>query len=165
MKCGNIGLRIEVRALQQGGHPIAHLAGGFIGESHRQDGRWRHMARRNDMGDSVRNDARFSAASAGQYQQWAFGVSYGLTLLRVQPLKEIHERDSFECSMRPVHTTPFISNLYLVINRRIQQRMWISPLPHTVWRPTPVQRPARSHGRNSASAPWYTASPVKPPSG
>src|ERR1017187_2018418 len=40
-----------------------------------------------------------------------------------------------------------------------------SPLPQTVCRPTPTQRAARSQGRNSASGPAYSASPVKPPMG
>jgi len=47
-----------------------------------------------EMGDAVRNDARFAAPGASQDQQRTFGVRDGFALLGIQALQEIHLMES-----------------------------------------------------------------------
>ena len=56
-------------------HALAHLAGGLIGEGYRQNGGRRHMLRRDDIGDAMRDDPGFAAAGARENQKRSFCVS------------------------------------------------------------------------------------------
>src|SRR5581483_500884 len=95
--------RVEIVVLQEVRDAIAHFAGGFIRERDRKNGGGRHMTRSDDVGDTMRDDAGFAATGAGQYQQRAFSLGYGLALLRVQPLKKFHGlRDSIECNTQSI---------------------------------------------------------------
>ena len=67
---------------------LAHFRGGFVGESHRQDG-FRHDAHVLDqIGDAVGDDARLAAARSGEDQHRAFGSFDGLALLRVELIEK-----------------------------------------------------------------------------
>ena len=67
-------------------------SGGLVGEGDRQNGGRRHVPRRDDVRDAVRDDPGFAAARAGQNQQRPFGAGDRFALLRVQALEEIHVR-------------------------------------------------------------------------
>jgi len=68
--------------------PGAHLAGGLVRESHRQDGPWRDREVPDEVGDTVRQDARLAGAGPGQDQQRARGVDDGLALLRIERVED-----------------------------------------------------------------------------
>ena len=52
----------EIGVGQQVHYALAHFRGGLVGERHRQNGRRRHMLRRDDMGDAMRDYPGFTAA-------------------------------------------------------------------------------------------------------
>ena len=64
----------------QSPHAIAHFARGFVGERDREDRPAGDAMHRHQMGDAMRDHARFAAACAGQDQQGAFDVLNGFAL-------------------------------------------------------------------------------------
>ena len=61
----------------------AHFVGRFVRERNRQDaiGRIELLV---EVGDPMRDDSRFAAASSGQNQEGSAGVEYGFTLLGIE---------------------------------------------------------------------------------
>jgi hypothetical protein len=66
------GIQLDVR--KQIDYPIAHFAGGLIGERHRQNRGRRHTPRRDDIGDAMRDNPGLAAAGARQNQKRPFLV-------------------------------------------------------------------------------------------
>ena len=81
----------ERDVFQQGGNAFPHFLGGLVGERHCQHRGWRHVPRRDDVRDAVRDDPGLAAACTGQDQERSFGVGHGFALLCVQAFEKIHE--------------------------------------------------------------------------
>ena len=65
-------------------HPVVHLAGGFIGESHCQDAVCRHVQRANQIGNAVREHAGFSGARSRQHKRGSRRGGHSLLLLGIK---------------------------------------------------------------------------------
>jgi len=65
--------------------PVLHLAGGLVGEGHRQDLGGAGAALAEDVGDARGQHARLAGAGAGQHQNRAVQRLHGLALLRIEP--------------------------------------------------------------------------------
>jgi len=68
-------------------HPFAHLAGGLVGEGHRQDGAGGLAQVAHQVGDAVGEHAGLAAAGSGQDQAGAGGQGHRGVLLLVQAVK------------------------------------------------------------------------------
>ena len=80
--------------------PLAHLAGGLVGERDRQHLEWRRLALGQDVGDTVGQHAGLARAGAGQDEDRAVGGEHRGALFRIQ-FVEIHsDRRSFKTSGR-----------------------------------------------------------------
>ena len=66
----------------------AHLAGGLVGEGHRQDGIGRELVSVHQPGDAMDQHAGLAGAGARQYQHVARRRGHGLTLMRVEVIEE-----------------------------------------------------------------------------
>ena len=80
---GDVGRGIQRNVLQQTGYPPAHLIGGLVGESHRQDGGRRHAPRGNDVRDAMGDNPGLPAARTRQDQKRPLGVTHRLPLAGV----------------------------------------------------------------------------------
>ena len=69
------------------GNPLAHLAGGLVGEGHREDLMGAGAAGRNDVRDPGGQDARLANAGAGENKNRAIEQLDRPALLFVQPLE------------------------------------------------------------------------------
>ncbi|MGY4326214.1 hypothetical protein ACVWWG_000628 [Bradyrhizobium sp. LB7.2] len=65
--------------------PVLHLAGGLVGEGHRQDLGGARAALAQDMGDARGQHAGLAGAGAGQHQNRAVQRLHRLALLRIEP--------------------------------------------------------------------------------
>ncbi len=72
---------------REDGDPLAHLAGGLVGEGHRQDFMRAGAAGRNDMRNSGGEDARLAHAGAGENENRPVQRFHRPPLLVVQPLE------------------------------------------------------------------------------
>ncbi|MMZ62024.1 hypothetical protein D1872_242080 [compost metagenome] len=73
-----------IRAADEAGYAVLHLARGLVGKGDRQNGPRRRLAGGDQVGDAVRQHARLAAARAGHDQQRPFRRDDGFPLLRVQ---------------------------------------------------------------------------------
>ena len=69
--------------------PFSHLAGGFVGERHRQDTVWAHAMDTHEICDAVGNDPGLAAPRPGNYEQGAVHRLDGLPLCRIQSLQQV----------------------------------------------------------------------------
>jgi hypothetical protein len=85
-----------------GGHPLAHLAGGLVGEGDRQDLAGLHVAGREQVGDAGGERLGLAGAGAGDDEQRAALMDHRLALLRVEPLEQpVHRRPGRSQHGRP----------------------------------------------------------------
>jgi hypothetical protein len=75
---------LALLALEQLADPLPHLARGLVGEGHRSDMARADAAVLNQMGDLLRNNARFTRARTGQYQQGAVDVAHRFFLSGIE---------------------------------------------------------------------------------
>ncbi len=68
---------------------VTHLRRRFVGKSHRHDRIGRAVLYREQPGDAVHQDARFSAACACQHQQVAARRRHGFALFVIQTVEQI----------------------------------------------------------------------------
>ena len=68
---------------------LLHLAGGLVGEGHRQDFGRPGALGGEDMGDAGGQHARLAGAGAGQHQQRALGGQHGVALFLVEALEVV----------------------------------------------------------------------------
>ena len=68
---------------------LLHLAGGLVGEGHREDFAAAGEARGEDVGDAGGEDAGLAGAGAGEHQQRPIGGQHGLALLLVEALEVV----------------------------------------------------------------------------
>ena len=73
----------------QADDPLAHLAGGLVGERDGQDLARAHVAGGQQVGDPVGQHPGLAGAGAGHDEQRAALVDDGLALLRVEPLEQL----------------------------------------------------------------------------
>ena len=71
-------------------HPLAHLAGGLVGEGHRQHLIRLGMAIADEVGDPIRDDARLTGPGAGEDEQRPVDTEHGLTLFGIELAEEVH---------------------------------------------------------------------------
>jgi hypothetical protein len=71
---------------------LAHLISGFVGEGNSQNAGSGDAMRFDEMGDAVRDDARFAASGAREQQERSFDVRDSRLLLWIQTLEKIHEK-------------------------------------------------------------------------
>ena len=90
MKGGKRRLGIEPNVFEQRANALAHLGRGFVRERNGKYRRRRHASGRHDVCDPMGDNARFSAAGAGENEQRTFGVAHRFALLRIEPFKKIH---------------------------------------------------------------------------
>ena len=74
---------------QQRVHAAGHLAGGLVGEGHREDVARVHAAHGEQVGDAVRDDAGLAAAGARQHEQRPVAGEDGVALRRIQIVEEV----------------------------------------------------------------------------
>ena len=91
--CGVAG---RARLCEQSLDAAPHLARGFVGERDGQNGPGRDSVLVDQVGDAVRDDARFAAAGAGEDQQQALDMSGRFVLLGIQALKKVHQENAGE---------------------------------------------------------------------
>ena len=65
-----------------------HLAGGLVGEGHRQDVVRAHLLGLHQVGNAVGQHAGLAGARPGQHQDLARPGGHGLALLRVERIQE-----------------------------------------------------------------------------
>ena len=65
-------------------HPLPHFLGGLVGERHGQDLVGAHLAVADEMGDAVRDNARFARTGTGQNEHRPLGVLHRFPLRRVE---------------------------------------------------------------------------------
>ncbi len=82
-------LAARIGAFEQHANAFAHFAGGFIGK---RDGENRaaRNALLNQVGDTIRDDARLASARARQDKDWPIDGEHSLALLGIQVIKNIH---------------------------------------------------------------------------
>ena len=83
VKCREHGRARLSLATEQTKHALAHLLGRFVRKGDGQDGGSGHVMVLDQMRDSMRNDASFSTACAGEQQQRSFNMLDSFTLLRI----------------------------------------------------------------------------------
>ena len=86
--------------LEERGHPLPHLARGFVREGDRENAiRWGTVLT-DQVGDPAREDAGLSRSSPSEDQEWPFEVANGLELFRVQPGQVVERRRRLHLSRR-----------------------------------------------------------------
>ena len=85
-----VGSAIGTNSRHQGSYAIPHLAGRFVGEGHGQNGPAGYLVGAHQVGDAVRDDAGFAAASASQNEKRAFGMLHRLALAGIEACEKIH---------------------------------------------------------------------------
>ena len=72
---------------EQSPDSLAHLAGGLVGERHRQDARRVDAMVLDEPGNARRENASFPRARAGEDEHRSLKMEYSLALRRVEPGK------------------------------------------------------------------------------